>query len=345
VQGEFRLMPEQASTIASRVDGLYYFLAILTIFVSFAIAAVIIYYVIRYRRRDQREIGAQIEGSLKLETIWIVIPFIIAMIIFFWGAAVYFADTNPPREAMEITVVAKQWMWKFQHPEGLREINELHVPVDRDVKVTMATEDVIHSFFVPAFRIKTDVIPGRYTSTWFRATKPGRYHLFCAEYCGTNHSAMIGWIVVMEPAEYQAWLSGGPAEGSLADRGGKLFQDLACNTCHRSDARGRGPVLVGLYGKPVVLDNGQTVIADDAYLRESILNPQAKIVAGFQRPSIMPSFQGLLSEEQVLELIAYIKSLGTPGAIAAPLAPLTAGESSAAPERAVFAGQSVRRRK
>jgi cytochrome c oxidase subunit 2 len=214
---------------------------------------------------------------------------------------------RPPEETLNIYVVGKQWMWKFQHLDGQREINELHVPVGRAVKLITTSEDVIHDFFVPAFRIKADVIPGRYVSIWFNATKPGRYRLFCAEYCGTRHSGMIGEVIAMEPSEYQTWLSGGAAEGSLASAGGKLFQDLACNTCHRPDAQGRGPVLEGLFGKTVTLQSGETVTVDEAYVRESILQPAAKVTAGFQ--PIMPTFQGLVSEEQLLELIEYVKSL------------------------------------
>jgi cytochrome c oxidase subunit 2 len=200
-------------------------------------------------------------------------------------------------------------MWKFQHLDGQREINELHVPVGRKVKLTMTTEDVIHSFFVPAFRVKMDVVPGKYSTLWFEPTKPGRYHLFCAEYCGTSHSGMIGWINVMEAPEYQAWLSGGGAEGSLADAGQRLFQQLACNTCHKSDGSGRGPALEGVFGKQIQLADGQKVLADEAYLRESITEPRAKTVAGYQQ--IMPTFKGQVSEEQLLELIAYIRSISS----------------------------------
>jgi cytochrome c oxidase subunit 2 len=231
------------------------------------------------------------------------------MVIFVWGASVFFAMTHPPAGTLDIYVVGKQWMWKFQHLDGQREINELHVPLGRDVKLIATSEDVIHDVFVPAFRIKADVIPGRYVSLWFRATRPGRYHLFCAEYCGTKHSGMTGEVIVMEPAEYQAWLSGGTQGGSLADAGQKLFNELACNTCHRPDAQGRGPVLDGLLGKTVALQSGEMVVADEAYLRESILNPSAKITAGYQ--PIMPTFQGLVSEEQLLQLIEYVKSLQT----------------------------------
>jgi cytochrome c oxidase subunit 2 len=216
---------------------------------------------------------------------------------------------SPPPETLNIYVVGKQWMWKFQHLDGQREINELHVPVGRPVKLIMTSEDVIHDLFVPAFRVKADVIPGRYTHLWFQPTKPGRYHLFCAEYCGTRHSGMTGSVVVMEPEDFQAWLSGGAQEGSLAAAGEKLFSDLACNTCHRPDARGRGPVLNNLFGEEQLLQNNERVVVDEAYLRESILQPAAKITAGYQ--PVMPAFQGLVSEEGLLELIEYIKSLKT----------------------------------
>jgi cytochrome c oxidase subunit 2 len=220
---------------------------------------------------------------------------------------VFVAMAHPPDDTLNIYVVGKQWMWKFQHLDGQREINELHVPLGRPVKLIMTSEDVIHDLFVPAFRMKADVIPGRYTTIWFQPTKPGRFHLFCAEYCGTRHSGMIGEVVVTGPTEYQTWLSGGAPEGSLASTGGKLFQDLACNTCHRPDAQGRGPVLEGLFGKSVQLLSGETVTVDEAYVRESILTPVAKVAAGFQ--PIMPAFQGLVSEEQLLGLIEYVKSL------------------------------------
>ncbi|MGH7964933.1 MAG: cytochrome c oxidase subunit II [Candidatus Binatia bacterium] len=305
----FPLFPEQASTVAGRVDALYAFLVIVSTVMTLLIVGLIIYFITKYRRRADDELGAPVTGALTLELLWTIIPFVIMMIMFVWGASVYFTLSRPPPDALEIQVVGKQWMWKFQHLDGQREINELHVPVGRAVKLTLASQDVIHSFFVPAFRVKSDVVPGRYTTVWFEATKPGRYHLFCAEYCGTQHAGMIGQVIVMEPTQYQAWLRGGAAEGSLAAAGQKLFQDLACHTCHRGDTQGRGPVLDGLLGKAVQLQNGQTVIADENYLRESILNPSAKLVAGFQ--PLMPTFQGLVSEEQVLQLIAYIKSLGT----------------------------------
>jgi cytochrome c oxidase subunit 2 len=301
------LFPESASTMAPRVDALYFFLLAISAFFGLLIAGLIVYYAIKFHRRTPDQVGTQIHGGMVLEIAWSVIPLMITMVIFVWGASVYFAMARPPEETLNIYVVGKQWMWKFQHLDGQREINELHVPVGRAVKLITTSEDVIHDFFVPAFRIKADVIPGRYVSIWFNATKPGRYRLFCAEYCGTRHSGMIGEVIAMEPSEYQTWLSGGAAEGSLASAGGKLFQDLACNTCHRPDAQGRGPVLEGLFGKTVTLQSGETVTVDEAYVRESILQPAAKVTAGFQ--PIMPTFQGLVSEEQLLELIEYVKSL------------------------------------
>src|SRR6195256_2063280 len=301
------LFPEQASTMAGRVDALYLFLIGVSGFFSLLIAGLIVYFAIRYRRRAPDSIGASIHGGLVLELAWTIIPLVIAMVIFVWGASVFFAMSRPPDETINVYVVGKQWMWKFQHLDGQREINELHVPVGRPVKLIMTSEDVIHDVFVPAFRVKADVIPGRYTNLWFQPTKPGRYHLFCAEYCGTRHSGMTGEVIVMEPDGYQAWLSGGGPEGSLASAGAKLFQDLACNTCHRPDAQGRGPVLEGLFGKTVTLQNGEQMTVDEAYVRESILNPAAQVAAGV--PPIMPTSRGLVTEEQLLELVEYVKSL------------------------------------
>ncbi len=300
--------------MAGNVDALFVFLVVLSTLMSVAIFTMIFVFAVRFRKRRGVQ-AEQIEGSTPLELTWSIVPLGIFMMIFTWGAVIYFQERTPPQGATEVYVVAKQWMWKLQHQEGQREINELHIPVGQDVKMIMTSQDVIHSFYVPAFRIKQDVLPGRYTTAWFHATKPGTYHLFCAEYCGTQHSGMIGQVVVMEPAQYQSWLSGGGASGSLADNGQALFQQLGCSTCHRSDTQGRGPNLVGVYGKPVQLEDGRTVVADENYVRESILSPTAKVVAGFK--PIMPTFQGIVSEEQVNALVAYIKSLSQPPAGAA----------------------------
>jgi cytochrome c oxidase subunit 2 len=294
--------------MAPRVDALYVFLVGLTVFFSLLIAGLIVYYAVRFRRRSPEAIGARIEGGMVLEITWTVIPFVVVMGIFAWGASVFFAMSRPPDDTLNVYVVGKQWMWKFQHLSGQREINELHVPVGRPVKLIMTSEDVIHDVFVPAFRVKADVIPGRYTNIWFEPTKAGRYHLFCAEYCGTKHSGMIGQVVVMEPDEFQSWLSGGEAEGSLASEGARLFADLACNTCHRPEVQGRGPMLNGLFGKTVQLEGGGTVVADEAYIRESIVNPNARITANFQ--PIMPTYQGVVSEDGLLQLIEFVKALG-----------------------------------
>jgi cytochrome c oxidase subunit 2 len=301
----FPLWPEQASTMASRVDALYIFLLIVTGMMTLLIFICLVYFAARFRSRPGVR-AEQIEGSTALEVTWSTIPFLIFMVIFAWGAVVYFKERTPPSDSTEVYVVAKQWMWKLEHAEGQREINELHVPVGRDVRMIMTSQDVIHSFFIPAFRIKQDVLPGRYTVAWFRATKPGTYHLFCAEYCGTQHSGMVGSIVVLEPAQYETWMNGG-STGPLSATGEKIFAELGCSTCHGSDTQGRGPNLHGVFGKPVQLEDGRTVTADENYLRECILDPGTKRVKGFQ--PIMPTFQGLVSEEQVNALVAYIKSI------------------------------------
>jgi len=313
--------PEQASTVAAEWDALYAYIVAITLFFTTLVVVLIFFFAVKYRRRDDAEIPRPNAGSMKLETMWTVVPFVIAMTIFAWGAYVYFRLYRQPANAIEVFVVGKQWMWKFQHTEGQREINELHVPVGSKVKLTMTTEDVIHSLAVPAFRIRSDVVPGKYTYAWFEATKPGRYPLFCTEYCGTNHSGMIGWVQVLDPADYQAWLAGGGTE-SPASQGEKLFQSIGCATCHRTDTQGRGPILTNIFGRPQQMADGSTVTVDEDYIRESILNPQAKTVAGFQQ--IMPTYQGQVSEEQLLQLIAYIRSLGaqaggatTPGGAAA----------------------------
>jgi cytochrome c oxidase subunit II len=316
--GTLPLFPEQASTISVEVDHLYYFLVAVSIFFTLLIFGAIFYFSIRYRRRSETELPGFQHTGYALEVVWSVIPFGLTMIMFGWGASIFFKESRPPDDAMPIYVVGKQWMWKLQHMEGQREINELHIPVGRPVKLTMTSEDVIHSFYVPDFRTKQDVVPGRYTTTWFTATKPGKYHLFCAEYCGTKHSGMIGWVYAMPPDKYQDWLAGNPS-GSLADRGARLFDDLACSNCHKADGSGRCPTLVGVYGSTVKLTGGGTVRADEAYIRESILDPPAKVVEGYQ--PIMPLFQGQVTEEDVVELIEYIKSLSPRPGVGQPASP------------------------
>jgi len=320
MQSWIPLVPESASTFSWKVDALYFYLSGVTLFFALLISAVLIFFVIRYRRRTPYEIPRPVAGSHKLETLWTVIPFIIAMTMFAWGAQVYFEQYKPPTNAVEVYVVGKQWMWKLQHATGQREINQLHVPVGRKIKLIMTSEDVIHDFFVPAFRTKADVVPGKYTTLWFEATTPGTYHLFCAEYCGMNHSGMIGSIIVMEPREFDNWLSGNTGSTTPAAAGQQLFQTLGCASCHGANGEGgRGPSLVGLFGKDTPLQSGQTVRADEAYLRESITHPQAKLVLGFG--PIMPTFQGQISEDQLVQLMAYIKSLQVSGPPTPPAKP------------------------
>jgi cytochrome c oxidase subunit 2 len=306
MQFKLPLFPEQASQVAGQVDAFYLFLVLITTFFSLLIAILILFFIVKYRQSPDRK-AVQIHGSTLLEIIWTVIPLGITMVIFVWGAVLYYHIQNPPNNSLEIYGVAKQWMWKFQHPGGQREINSLHVPIGRPVKVTLISQDVIHDFFVPAFRVKQDVLPNRYVYSWFTPSKPGTYHLFCSQYCGTNHSAMIGEVVVMQPEDYAEWLASGKAEGSLASQGEKLFQEFSCTTCHRPDSGARGPNLQGLYGRPVRLTDNRVVVADDNYIRESILNPNAKVVAGFQ--PIMPTFQGVVSEEGLIQITEYIKHM------------------------------------
>ena len=302
-----QIFPEQASTMATRVDALYFFLVAITAFFTILISAAVIYFAIKYRRRAAEEAGVPVHGAMWLEAAWTIVPLLIVLFIFGWSTTIFFSMASPPADSMDVYVVGKQWMWKFQHPDGRAEVNELHVPVGTNVRLTMTSQDVIHDMYIPNFRVKADVLPGRYTHMWFNATKPGKYRLFCAEYCGTNHSGMVGWVTVMEPSEYQQWLSGATGTGTMAQTGEKLFNELACATCHKADTTGRGPTLVGLYGKAVALEDGRSVEADEAYLRESIVNPRAKMVRGFQ--PLMPTFQGLITEENLLLLIEYIKSL------------------------------------
>jgi cytochrome c oxidase subunit 2 len=324
--------PDQASTFAPHVDALYIFLVLLSAFFSLLIGALVVVFAIKYRRRSDGEVPPKVHESGLLEMTWTVIPFLITMVLFVWSSRVYFKITRPPREAMDVYVTAKQWMWKLQHADGRMEMNELHVPVGRAVRLTMASEDVIHSFYVPAFRFKRDVVPGRFSTAWFEATKPGRYHLFCAEYCGTRHSNMGGWVHVLSPADYQAWLSGGTPGESLASAGAKRFVEHACNTCHAEKPGARGPSLNGVFGKQQRLANGQTVLVDEAYVRDSIVNPQSKLVDGY--PPIMPTYQGLVSEEGLLQLVAYVKSLSPgPASGAAPAAAPAAPASPASLER------------
>jgi cytochrome c oxidase subunit 2 len=300
----FRLFPERASEIAGDVDRLAIFLTVTSVAITLILCVLVAYFAIRYRRRSEDEVPPLEKTSSRLEIISSIALFAVFMVMFFWGMRLYVVMKRPAENALEVNVIGKQWMWKLQHPGGQQEINELHIPLGRPVKLVMISHDVIHSFSIPAFRVKQDVVPGSYSTQWFTPTKKGEYDLFCQEYCGTGHPDMIGRVVVMDSQNYEAWLAGVPADDTPVISGARLFTTYGCLQCHGQT----GPTLAGLYGRQVLLDDGRTVTADEAYLRESILNPSAKIAVGYGRQ--MPSFTGQLSEEQVGALVAYVKSLG-----------------------------------
>jgi len=307
VQSPLPTFPVQASNFAGNVDALFSFILMTTLFFAVLVTVLIIFAAFKFRRQSANEVGDDVHGNNLLEVGWTLIPTIIAIGIFAWGAAIYVNYRIAPKDTLDIYLVGKQWMWKLQQPNGRKEINELHIPVNRNVKLIMGSEDVIHNFYVPAFRVKMDVVPGRYNTMWFRPTKTGKYHFFCSQYCGTNHAVMGGWVTVMEPAEYASWLSGESGDVNPVSAGERLFTQFACNTCHIPNGTGRAPSLNGVFGGNVLLADGSTVVADETYIRESILQPKAKIVGGYQ--PVMPTFQGLITEEQILNLTAYIKSL------------------------------------
>ena len=306
-------LPEAASAFAARVDTLFVAMTLLTGIVTLAIIALIAVFALRYRR------GAVVDRTRwtepqrqriqrRLEIAWIAVPLVLFVATFAWAAALYFEHAVPPANALTISVVAKQWMWKLQHPDGQREINEMHVPVDVPVRLVMTSQDVIHSFYLPAFRIKQDVLPGRYTEQWFTATQTGTFDLFCAEYCGADHSRMLGRVVVLSAVEYERWQAAGSLEPTMAARGEALFRQFGCSGCHGANAAVHAPSLAGIFGRRVPLANGTTTVADERYLRDAILLPSREVAAGYV--PIMPSFAGQISEEEIIDLIAYIKSLG-----------------------------------
>lgn len=342
----FQLLPDSASSIAPHVDGLFAYLVLVSAFFSLLIAVLVVFFAVKYRRRSENDpvppmVDEHSVGGMILEIVWSAIPLGLSMIMFGWGASIFFTESRPPADSLEIYVTGKQWMWKIQHMEGVREINELHVPVNRNIKLTMTSEDVLHDFFVPAFRTKSDVLPGRYTTEWFKPTKVGKYHIFCAEYCGTKHSGMVGEVYVMEQADYDSWLGGGVGQGSLSEQGAALFSQLGCITCHVDGANGRCPNLKGVFGTMVNLQGGAKVKADEAYVRESILYPEAKIVEGYQ--PIMPTFKGLVTEDGLVRLIEYVKSIGAkPGSsTAAPGAPATANPKNPLPPKTTAVSNSA----
>ncbi len=302
----FALFPPEASTIAPQTDAFYFFLVLISVVGLVLVGVMVLVFSVRYRKSRSPE-ATHIEGSTLLEATWTIIPLALFMVCFVWGALLYFRIYDPPTNAMNIYIVGKQWMWKAEHPGGQHEINALHIPIGRPVQLTMVSQDVFHSFSIPAFRVKREVIPGRYSTVWFTATTPGTYHLFCTQYCGTLHSAMIGDIVALTPDDYQKWTAGSTSGMSLAQNGERLFASLGCSSCHTAGDAARGPNLWGLYGRKEILQNGQSVTVDDAFLRGCILNPTTHQVAGYL--PIMPTYQGQVSEEGLIDLVEYIKGL------------------------------------
>jgi len=300
------LFPAEASGISPYVDALYFFLLLMTVVGTLLVGAIVLTFSLRYRR-EKNPVATQVEGSTLLEATWTIIPLAIFLLVFVWGALLYFRIYNPPTNAMNIYVVGKQWMWKAEHPGGQHEINALHVPAGQNVQLTMISQDVFHSFSIPDFRVKREVIPGRYSTVWFNATTPGVYHLFCTQYCGTQHSGMIGQVTVLTPDDYKKWLAQSTSGMSLAQNGERLFASMGCNACHSGNAAARGPNLAGVYGSRLTLTDGSQVLVNDAYLRDAILNPSQHVTAGFA--PIMPTYQGQISEDGLIDLVEYIKNM------------------------------------
>jgi cytochrome c oxidase subunit II len=304
----FALFPPEASTIAIQTDALYFFLVLISMVGMAIVVLLIVLFSVLYRK-DKNPEATQIEGSTLLEATWTIIPLALFMVTFVWGALLYFRIYNPPTNAMNIYIVGKQWMWKAEHPGGQHEINALHVPINRPVQLTMISQDVFHSFSIPAFRVKREVIPGRYSTVWFTATQTGTYHLFCTQYCGTLHSSMIGEIVAMTPDDYERWTAGSTSGASLSQNGERLFASLGCGSCHSGNANAHGPTLAEVYGSKLQMANGSIVTVDDAFLRDTILNPTMHQVAGYA--PIMPTYEGQISEEGLIDLVEYIKNLNS----------------------------------
>jgi cytochrome c oxidase subunit 2 len=319
------LFPAEASGIAPYVDALYFFLVAMTIFGTTFVAILLLVFSVRYRR-EKNPVATQIEGSTLLEATWTIIPLAIFLVTFVWGALLYFRIYDPPTNAMNIYVVGKQWMWKAEHPGGQHEINALHVPTGKPIQLTMISQDVFHSFSIPDFRIKREVIPGRYSTVWFEATQVGTYHIFCTQYCGTQHSGMVGEVTVMTPGDYKKWLEQSNSGQSLAQNGERLFASMGCNSCHNGTAAARGPSLAGVYGSKLTLTDGRQILVDDAYLRNAILNPSEHVTAGFA--PIMPTYQGQISEDGLIDLVEFIKNMQSNYRVQQTLVTATSGEAA-----------------
>ena len=323
---DLRILPE-ASSIAPQIDALFWLMVVLCGVVTIGVFATMAFFLVKYRRGSRADRSKRQPQNLGIESTWTLVPLAIFLAVFVWSIVLYAKVHTPPDDAETIYVVAKQWMWKVQHPGGQREINELHVPLGKPIRLVMTSQDVIHSFAVPAFRVKQDVLPARYTVLWFTPTELGRFHIFCNQYCGLDHAQMRGAVSVMPPADYARWLDSNAGRSSLAAQGAELFRSSGCIGCHGAQSLVHAPNLDGILGRVVKLGDGSTVVADDRYIRDSILLPRSQVVAGFM--PIMPSFQGQLSESDVLALIAYLKSTSS-----APTQPPSAGSQSTTQERA-----------
>jgi cytochrome c oxidase subunit 2 len=308
----FPLWPARASSYASQLDFLFVCLLVIAFLTAGLVIFLLILFAAKYRHSNPADRGKPTVKTWRWEVGWTTASLLIFVGLAVWGADIYLHLYNPPADAMQIFVVGKQWMWKAQHPGGQREINELHVPVGQDVRLVLASQDVIHSFFIPALRVKQDVVPGRYETMWFRADKPGRYHIFCAEYCGTDHAHMGGWLTVMEPRAFADWLQDQGGQQTLAAQGAALFRSYGCSGCHEPGGTVRAPNLSGVFGSPVPLSDGSVVIADEGYVRDSVLDPKKQVAAGYD--PVMPTFDGQLSEDDLAKLVAYIRSIGPEGA-------------------------------
>jgi cytochrome c oxidase subunit II len=304
----FALFPPEASKIAPEMDALFFFMVLVSLIGLTLVVLLLVSFSLLYNKK-RHPVAVQIEGSTLLEATWTIIPLGLFLIMFVWGALLYFRIYTPPANAMNIYVVGKQWMWKAEHPGGQHEINSLHIPINQPVQLTIISQDVFHSFSIPAFRVKREAIPGRYSTMWFEANQVGTYHLFCTQYCGTNHSQMIGDVVVMTPDDFKQWLAGSTSGNSLAQNGERLFSSLSCTACHNTRPDARGPNLAGVYGSHLTLTSGQTITVDDEYLRSAILNPSQHITQGYA--PIMPTYQGQISEDGVIALVEYLRNLNT----------------------------------
>ncbi len=302
------IWPATADAYAHRVDFLFGGLLIVALLTAGLVVFLLILFAARYRAGSSIERVDPPTKTWRWEVSWTTASLIIFVLLSIWGARLYLRLYTPPADAEQIFIVGKQWMWKAEHPGGQREINELHVPAGRDIRLILASQDVIHSFFVPALRIKQDVVPGRYETMWFRADKPGRYHLFCSEYCGTDHAHMGGWLTVMNQRDFAAWLRSQGGGATLAQQGEALFRRYGCSGCHEPGGTVRAPRLEGLFGSPVPLSDGSVVIADNRYIRDSILDPKAQVAAGYD--PVMPTFAGQVNEDDLAKLVAYIQSIG-----------------------------------